>query len=369
MVASRTFYAAIGAAIGAGIGVAMGAAIGASIRAAIGTVIGSAIGTALVAGAAGFVVFAGVVQPVAAQPASAYPTRPIRILVPFPPGGAADTIGRTIGDQLALQMVQPVVIDNRPGAGGRLATEILARSNPDGYSLLIGTVGGIAISPSLYRKLSYDPDKDILSISRVAEIINVMVVNPSSGANTVKDFIDWARKRSEPVRYGSSGTGQPDHLAGEFFQRAASIEMTHVPYKGGGPALIDLMAGDLQLMFATYAVALPHIKSGRLRLLGVSTPERQALLPDVPALSETIAGFGLSNWNGLFAPGRTPAAIADRLFVEANKALQAPDLKRRQAAAGIEPVGSTSRKEFAQFVRDDTVRWARIVKQVGIVVD
>ena len=307
-------------------------------------------------------------QSAAAQPAT-WPARPVRILVPFPPGGAADTIGRTLADQLALQMAQPVIIDNRPGAGGRLATEMLAGANPDGYTLLIGTVGGIAISPSLYRKLSYDPDRDILPISRVGEIINVMVVNPSTGAGTVKDFIDWARKRGEPVRYGSSGTGQPDHLAGEFFQRAASVDMTHVPYKGGGPALVDLMSGDLQLMFATYAVGLPHIKSGRLRLLGVTTPQRQALLPDVPAVSETLAGFGLSNWNGLFAPGRTSAAIADRLFVEANKGLQAPDLKRRQAAAGIEPTGSASRKEFARFVRDDTVRWARIVKQVGIVVE
>lgn len=304
-----------------------------------------------------------------AQGASAWPTRPVRILVPFPPGGAADTIGRTLAEQMAIQMAQPVLIDNRPGAGGRLATEMLAGANPDGYTLLIGTVGGIAISPSLYRKLGYDPERDILPVSRVGEIINVMLVNPSAGAATVKDFIEWARKRPDPVRYGSSGTGQPDHLAGEFFQRAASIQMTHVPYKGGGPALVDLMSGDLQLMFATYAVGLPHIRSGRLKLLGVTTPERQALLPDVPALSESIAGFGLSNWNGLFAPGRTPAAIADRLFAEANRALLAPELKRRQAAAGIEPAGSASRSEFAQFVRDDTVRWARIVKQVGIVVE
>jgi tripartite-type tricarboxylate transporter receptor subunit TctC len=304
-----------------------------------------------------------------AQAGATWPTRPVRILVPFPPGGAADTIGRTLADQMAIQMAQPVLVDNRPGAGGRLATEILAGANPDGYTLLIGTVGGIAISPSLYRKLAYDPERDILPVSRVGEIINVMLVNPSAGTASVKEFIEWARRRPEPVRYGSSGTGQPDHLAGEFFQRAAAIPMTHVPYKGGGPALVDLMSGDLQLMFATYAVGLPHIRSGRLRLLGVTTPERQALLPDVPALSESIAGFGLSNWNGLFAPGRTTAAIADRLFVEANRALQSPELKRRQAAAGIEPVGSGSRSEFAQFVREDTARWARIVKQVGIVVE
>jgi tripartite-type tricarboxylate transporter receptor subunit TctC len=301
--------------------------------------------------------------------ATAWPDRPLRILIPFPPGGASDTIGRTTGDQLAQQLAQPVVIDNRPGAGGRLAIEMLANATPDGYTALVGSVGGIAISPSLYRKLPYDLERDLLPVTRIGEIINVMVINPSVGAASVKDFIEWARKRPEVVRFGSSGTGQPDHLAAEFFQRAAGVSMTHVPYKGGGPALVDLVSGDLQLMFATYVVSLPHVKSGRLRLLGVTTPERQALLPELPALSEVIPGFGLSNWNGLFLPGRTSAMIADRLFIEANKAIQSPELKRRQAAAGIEPAGSASRAAFAQFVREDTARWARIVKQSGIVVE
>jgi len=298
-----------------------------------------------------------------------YPNRPVRILIPFPAGGAADTIGRTTGEQLSQQLAQPVVIDNRPGAGGRLATGILAGATPDGYTLLVGTVGGIAISPSLYSKLPYDPDRDILPISRVAEIINVMVVSAAVDAPSVPAFIEWAKARPGAVRYGSSGTGQPDHLAGEFFQRAAGIKLTHVPYKGGGPALIDLIAGDLQLMFATYVVSLPHIKSGRLRVLGVSTPERQALLPDLPAISESLPGFGLSNWNGLFAPGKTPAPIADRLFREVARALKSPELRRRQAAAGIEPMGSESRQAFAQFVREDTVRWAKIVKDARIVVE
>lgn len=305
----------------------------------------------------------------AAWAQSGYPNRPVRILIPFPAGGAADTIGRTTGDQLSAQLGQPVVIDNRPGAGGRLATGILAGANPDGYTLLVGTVGGIAISPSLYRKLPYDPERDILPLSRVAEIINVMVVSSAVEATSVKAFIEWAKTRPGAVRYGSSGTGQPDHLAGEFFQRSAGIGLTHVPYKGGGPALVDLIAGDLQLMFATYVVSLPHIKSGRLRVLAVSTPERQPLLPELPAISESLPGFGLSNWNGLFAPGKTPAVIADRLFTEVNKALQSPELRRRQAAAGIEPIGSNSREMFAQFVRDETVRWRKIVRDARIVAE
>jgi len=305
----------------------------------------------------------------AAWAQTGYPNRPVRILIPFPAGGAADTIGRTTGEQLSAQLGQPVVIDNRPGAGGRLATGILAGANPDGYTLLVGTVGGIAISPSLYRKLPYDPERDILPLSRVAEIINVMVVSSAVEATSVKSFIEWAKTRPGAVRYGSSGTGQPDHLAGEFFQRSAGVGLTHVPYKGGGPALVDLIAGDLQLMFATYVVSLPHIKSGRLRVLAVSTPERQPLLPELPAISETLPGFGLSNWNGLFAPGKTSAAIADRLFTEVNKALQSPELRRRQAAAGIEPIGSESREQFVQFVRDETVRWGKIVKDARIVAE
>jgi tripartite-type tricarboxylate transporter receptor subunit TctC len=298
-----------------------------------------------------------------------YPVRPIRVLIPFPAGGAADTIGRTIGEQLSAQLKQPVVIDNRPGAGGRLATEMLAKAEPDGYTLLVGTVGAMAISPSLLKKLPYNVERDILPLTRVGEIINVMVVNPSTGARSVREFIDWAKKRSGDVRFGSSGAGQPDHLSGEFFQRLAGIQMTHVPYKGGGPALVDLIAGDLQLMFSTYVVALPHINSGRLRALAVTTPQRQPLLPNLPAVAETVPGFGLSNWNGMFAPAKTPARIADRLFVEINRALKAPEVKKRQNPAGIEPIGSPSRQDFAKFIHEDTVRWAKIIRDADIKVE
>ena len=298
-----------------------------------------------------------------------YPVRPIRVLIPFPAGGAADTIGRTIAEPLSAQLGQAIVIDNRPGAGGRLATELLAKAEPDGHTLLVGTVGGIAISPALFKNLPYDVERDILPLTRVAEIINVMVVNPSTGAKSVRDFVDWARKRPGDVRFGSSGAGQPDHLSGEFFQRLAGIRMTHVPYKGGGPALVDLIAGDLQLMFSTYVVALPHISSGRLRALAVTTPQRQPLLPELPAIGETVSGFGVSNWNGMFAPAKTPRHIADRLVIEINKAMQAAEVKKRQNAAGIEPGGSPSREAFAKFVREDTARWARIVRDSNIKVE
>ena len=298
-----------------------------------------------------------------------YPSRPVRVLIPFPAAGASDTIGRSLADQLALQLGQPVVVDNRPGAAGRLATEMLARAEPDGYTLLVGGVGPMSISPALYRKLPYDTLRDFTAITLAGEIINVMVVHPGSGVKTVAEFIEWRKKRGGELRYGSSGPGQLDHLAGEFFQRLARIPLTHVPYKGGGPALIDLIAGDLQLMFSTYVVALPHVKSGRLRALAVTTPQRQALLPDLPTVAETLPGFGVSNWNGIFAPARTPAPIADRLLSEVNKALLSPEVKRRQNNSGIEPVSSTSRGEFLKFIRSDMAQWAKIVNDAGIQIE
>jgi tripartite-type tricarboxylate transporter receptor subunit TctC len=298
-----------------------------------------------------------------------YPARPIRILIPFPAGGAADTIARTVGEQMSQQFGQPVVMDNRPGAGGRLATEMLARAEPDGYTLLLGTVGSIAVSPALYKKLPYDPQRDVLPITQAGDVLSVMVVHPGTGVANVRQFIDWARQRQGQIRFGSSGTGQPDHIAGELFQKLTGVQMTHVPYKGGGPALVDLIAGDLQIMFATYVVAVPHIKSGRLKALATTAPHRQPLLPDLPAVSETVPGFGFTNWNGVFAPGRTPGAIADRLHAAVNEALQAPEVRKRQQGAGIEPVGSTSRTEFARFVREDTARWAKLVREAHIQVE
>ena len=233
----------------------------------------------------------------------------------------------------------------------------------------VGGVGPLAISPWLYKKLPYDAERDILPITRAAEIINVMVVNPAGGVRGVRPFIDGVRKRSGETRFGSSGPGQLDHLAGVFFQRLAGIQMTHVPYKGGGPALIDLVSGDLQVMFSTYVVAVPHLQSGKLRALAVTTARRQPLLPDLPPVAEALPGFDISNWNGIFAPARTPPRIADRLFAEFNKAMLAPEVKKRQNYSGIEPEGSPSRAAFAQFMREDRARWGKIIREAGITVE
>ena len=305
--------------------------------------------------------------PAAAQ--NDYPARPLRILVPFPAGGAIDTIARTLGERLSTQLGQPLVIDNRPGAGGRIAAGIVATADPDGYTLLLSTPGPISISPALFKALPYDPERDFAAVTRVAEIINVMVVNPAPGAKTVKEFVDWAKKRTADVRFGSSGAGQPDHLAGEFFQRLAGLRMTHVPYKGGGPALVDLVSGDLQVMFSTYVVAAPHVSTGRLRILAVTTPQRQPLLPDLPAVGESVPGFAVSNWTGVFVSSKTPRRITDRLFAEFNKAVLYPDVKTRQNAAGIDPIGSASIAEFQTFVREDARRWAGIIRDANIKVE
>jgi tripartite-type tricarboxylate transporter receptor subunit TctC len=305
----------------------------------------------------------------AAQGQGSYPTRPIRLLIPFPAGGAADLIGRTLGEKLAAQTGQPVIIDNRPGAGGVIATDLLAKAEPDGHTVLIGMGGPIVIAPFVRRTMPYAWERDLLPVTLAAEVLNVMVVNPSSGVTNVKGFIDWAKKRPGDVRFGSSGTGQPDHLAGEFFMRLAGVDMTHVPYKGGGPALIDLVSGQLQLMFSTYVVAVPHVKAGRLRALAVITPKPQPLLPDLPTVAESLPGFGLSNWNGIFLPAKTPTTVADRMFVEVNKALKAGDLKERQNAMGIEPVGSPSREAFVRFVREEAGRWSKIVKDANVTTD
>jgi tripartite-type tricarboxylate transporter receptor subunit TctC len=306
---------------------------------------------------------------VPASPQDRYPARPIRILIPFPAAGASDTIGRAVGEQLSAQLGQPVVIDNRPGAAGRLATELLAKAEPDGYTLMVGGVGPMSISPALYKKLPYDTLRDFTAISLAGEIMNVMVVNPSSGVKTVPEFIAWRKKQPGEVRYGSSGPGQLDHLAGEFFQRLANVPLTHVPYKGGGPALVDLIAGDLQLMFSTYVVALPHVKSGRLRAIAVTTAQRQALLPELPTVAETLPGFGVSNWNGIFAPAKLPPAIAERLLAEVNKAVRAPETVRRLNNTAIDAVASPSRADFVKFIREDMQKWAKIVADAQIRVE
>lgn len=295
-----------------------------------------------------------------------YPTRPIRILIPFPAAGAADTIGRSIGDQLAAQMGQPVVVDNRPGAAGRLATEMLAKAEPDGYTLLVGGVGPLAISPTLYKKLPYDTERDFVPLTRVAEIINVMVVHPSSGAATPKQFIDWAKKRGGDVRFGSSGPGQFDHLVGEFFQRETDLKMTHVPYKGGGPALIDVIAGQVQIVFSPPQTGLPHVKARRVRAIGMTSLQRIPTEPDIPAIAEAVPGYEATNWHAMIGPRGLPAAVVERISGEVRKIISQKDVETLLHNSGVFPAGGGSPEEVRELIRKDFEQWARVVQQAGV---
>jgi tripartite-type tricarboxylate transporter receptor subunit TctC len=306
---------------------------------------------------------------IAMSAADVYPTRPIRLLIPFPAGGAADLIGRTLGEKLSAQLGQALVMDNRPGAGGSLATELLAKAEPDGYALMVGMAGPISISPSVNPHLPYRPERDLTPLTRVSETLNVVVVNPALGVGDVRSFVDWAGKHRGTVQYGTSGVGQFDHLAGEYFKRLARVEMTQVPYKGNGPALVDLVSGQIHIAFPPYIVAASYVKAGRLHALAVTTAERQPLLPQLPTVAETLPGFALSNWNGMFAPAKLAPAIADRLHAEINKALRQPDVVERFHLNGMEPVGSSTRADFAAFVKKDTAHWARIVSDAQLKFD
>jgi tripartite-type tricarboxylate transporter receptor subunit TctC len=297
--------------------------------------------------------------------AQSYPIRPIRMVMPFPPGGNVDTLGRVLARQLEIQLGQPVVVDNRGGANGILGVDIVAKAVPDGYTLL-DTSFSFVVNPSIYRKLPYDTERDFVPITNFAMGLGyVLVSNPSSQVNSVKDLVAMAKKTS--LRYSSPGIGNGQHLAGELLATKAGIQLLHVPYKGGGPALTAALGGEVQLTFTAAAVGAPHIKSGKLKALGFSGASRLAALPDVPTIAEAgIPGFAYdSGWHGLFAPARTPAAIIDRIYSEAAKAVQEPKLRELLVSGGYEPKAD-SPAEFAKVFRADIRKYRDIVKVARI---
>jgi len=295
-----------------------------------------------------------------------YPTRPIRIIVPFPPGAGTDIVARAIAYALHDGLKQSIVVDNRPGAGGTIAGEIVAHGNPDGYTLMLGNVSTLAIARALYSKLAYDPLRDFAPVTLITTSENVLVVHPSVQATTVKELIAYAKANPRKLNYGSSGSGTTSHLGGEMFESMAGVQMTHVPYKGSAPMLTDLLAGQLQLAFSSVPTALPHIKSGRLRPLAVTLRQRSPILPDLPTVQEAagLKGFEISLWQGLVAPAATPRAIVNRLQQEIAASLRTPDLKSKLSAQALNPVGS-SPEEFARYIREEVDKWARVVKTSG----
>ena len=301
-------------------------------------------------------------------PAQSYPVKPVRIVVPYPPGGGNDIVVRAIGPRLAERLGQPVVIDNRGGATGIIGTETVAHSAPDGYTLLSHTNAGLVILPHLNPKLPYDPIRDFAPITLVASQPYVLVVHPRLPATTVAQLVALAKSRPGDLNYSTSGKGSSTHMASALFCRMAGVDMVHVPYKGSGPAVADLIAGQVQLRFSSIPPALPHVKSGRLRALAVSSAKRFSLLPDLPAVAETVPGFEVDSWYGFLAPARTPAAILQKLNTEIAAALKDPEVKARLEASGAEAVGSSSAR-FGEVIRAELKRWAPIVRETGAVAE
>ena len=302
----------------------------------------------------------------AAGVAQAYPTKPVRLIVPFPPGGSNDIVGRIIGNELTGRLGQQVVIDNRGGAGGMIGSEIAAHAQPDGHTLLIISVA-YAYNPSIFKsKLKFDPEKSFTPVSILGTGPNALTVNPRLPVKSVKELIAMAKAKPGGLNYASAGIGSFQHLGTEMFRLMAGIQIVNVPFKGGGPAMADVVAGNTQISIGSLIQAMPFISSGRLKVLGVGGTKRSPVLPDVPTIAEAgVPGYEASNWWGVMAPAGTPAAVIKRLHTEINAILVMPEIRKRFESQGAETV-SMSSAEFGKFIRADTVKWARVVKEAGI---
>ncbi len=306
-----------------------------------------------------------VAQTTSTGPGKAYPTKAVRLVVPFAPGGSNDIMARLIGQKFTDSLGQPFVIDNRGGASGVIGTDIVAKAPPDGYTLLMMSLT-LTVNPSLYKKLPFNTEKDLTPVTLVASAPLILVVHPSIPAKSLKELIDYAKANPGRLNFGSGGPGTTPHLAGEMLRTMAGIQMTHVPYKGGGPALADLVGGQIQLMLENIPSTLPFVKSGKLRVLALSGLKRSPLVPNVPTLNEAgLKGYEIVGWNGLFVPAGTSKAIIGRLHAETVKALAQPDVKERLATMGAEGVGNAP-EPFAAFVKAEIGKWARVAKDAGL---
>ncbi|MFC7739491.1 Bug family tripartite tricarboxylate transporter substrate binding protein [Roseomonas sp. GCM10028921] len=300
--------------------------------------------------------------------AAPWPERPVRIIVSFTAGGTTDIIARLVGNQLSERWGQPVVIENRPGAGGNIGTELVVRSPPDGYTLLVGSVGPLAVNQSLYRNMPYDTRRDLLAITQLAGVPNILVVSPESPTRSVQDLVKLARERPGRLSYGSTGVGTSSHLSGALMNQMAGIETTHVPYRGA-VALNDLMSRRLDFMFATIPSVIEQIRGGKLRALAVTSLRRSRSAPDVATMAELgFPGFDASSWFGIAAPTGTPQDIAGRIAADAAAVLKRPEIERQMVEQGADPVGSTP-AEFAAFIDSEIKRWAEVVRLSGATVE
>jgi tripartite-type tricarboxylate transporter receptor subunit TctC len=298
----------------------------------------------------------------------AWPSRPIRFILPFPPGGGTDILGRLIAERLTARLGQPVVTENRGGAGGNVGAEAAARAAPDGYTIVL-VAPSLAISPTLYSKINYDPVKDFAPVSLVATVPNVMITQPSLPVQNLAEFIAYARGRPGALNFGSGGAGTSNHLAGELFNLVTGAKLVHIPYKGVNLAMQDMLAGNVHLVFIGIPAAAPHIKAGKLRALALVAPKRSSALPDVPTVAEAgLRDFEVTTWYGVLAPAGTPKNIVLRLNAELVKIMHSPELKEKLTATGTEPLTSTP-EEFAAYIQREIAKWGEVIRKAGVKAD
>jgi len=312
-----------------------------------------------------FVLFALLLGGSASANAQAYPAKPIRFVVPFAAGGPTDVLARTVAQKLSAQLGRPVIADNRPGAGGNLGADVVAKAEPDGYTVLMGTNGPLAVNVSLYPKLPYDPLRDFAPITQVAFVPNVLVVHPSLPVGSVRELIDLLKANPDKYSFASGGNGTTQHLGGEMFKVLAGVKMQHIPYKGGGPALNDVLGGQVPIMFESIATGMTHVRAGKLRALGVTSAQRNPAAPELPTVAEAgVPGYEITAWYGIVAPAGTPPDIVRRLNAELVLAIRSPEIAQRIAALGGAPIANTA-EEFQAFLRTDVERWAKVVRESG----
>jgi tripartite-type tricarboxylate transporter receptor subunit TctC len=298
--------------------------------------------------------------------AAGFPERPVRLIDPYAPGGGSGVLARIISEKLSPIWGKQIVVDNRPGAAGALGTEMAMRAAPDGHTLVMGTSGSIAINPSIYPKLPYDPLRDLVAITQTSEQVSALALNPAVPASSVKELIALARSQPGKLNFSSAAHGSTGHLSGELFNQLAKVDTRHVPYKGSGPAAVALISGEVQMMIGNVLTLLPHIQSGRIKAIAVTSRERSPSLPHLPTIAEAgVPGYEAMGWNGVFAPAKTPRAIVNKLNADIVRVLNMPDVRERLAAMGSTPVGG-SPEQFADYVKREIERWGRVIRDSGI---
>ncbi len=305
----------------------------------------------------------------AALAQGAYPSKPVRLIVPFPPGGAVDFYARAVQTRLAETLGQPILIENRAGAGGMIGAEFVAKSPPDGYTLLVGNIAALAMNVALYSKMPYDPVKDLTPIMRTVAVDYAMVVHPSLPVQSVAEFVAYAKTHPGKVSYGSAGSGSAPHLSMELFKARAGIDLVHIPFKGGGPMVTDLLGGQIQIVIADQANLMPHVKAGKLRALAVGTLVRSAVYPDLPTIAESgYPGFEARAWQGIAGPAGLPPDVVRQIQSAIAKVMALPDVRARLVEGGLDPIVSTP-EEFGEFIRAEIAKWSKVAKDVGARVD